>query len=323
MCCYNASRWLPEAVRSVRAQSFPNFELIVVNDGSTDATSNIIGSHRAQEERIVVIEKENTGLTDSLNVGIARARGEWIARLDADDVCEHTRLERQVKFMRRHPEVVLVGSGFVEIDSQGRTITTHRYSSGRRTLVRNLERLQRFFPHSSAMFRRRTVQQAGGYNSMFRKTQDRELWLRLGERGAIACLQEPLVRIRKHPDQISQSAEGVPQLVYAAAASVCHFLRLNRHPDPSARPGEPTSRRFLEWVELRMRREGYLDARAAWAEARAEFFNADGGLTGTLRSCLHLARSGHAAPLAWEKAFGTSLPQRMAREWMERACAGS
>src|SRR5687767_6042714 len=93
MSCYNASAWLSEALDSVLNQTFQDFELIIVDDGSTDDTRKIIEEYAARETRIVSIVKANSGLADSLNVGVARARGRWVARLDADDVCEPERLE--------------------------------------------------------------------------------------------------------------------------------------------------------------------------------------------------------------------------------------
>src|SRR2546430_2514522 len=101
MSCYNATRWLHEAIHSVLVQTHDKFELILVDDGSTDETWNIIQSYRDRDQRIVAISKKNTGLADSLNVGIARAKGAWIARLDADDLCEPTRLEEQLDFVRK------------------------------------------------------------------------------------------------------------------------------------------------------------------------------------------------------------------------------
>ena len=101
MSCYNASCWLHEAIASVLKQTFENFEFILVDDGSTDDTWDIIQAYRDRDQRIVAIKKSNTGLTDSLNVGIAHARGAWIARLDADDRCEAGRLAEQVRFIHR------------------------------------------------------------------------------------------------------------------------------------------------------------------------------------------------------------------------------
>jgi Glycosyl transferase family 2 len=316
MCCYNGSRWLYEAIDSVLAQTFENFEFILVDDGSTDESWNIIQSYRDRDQRIVAISKKNTGLTDSLNVGIAWVRGAWIARLDADDLCEPTRLEEQLNFVRNHPEVVLLGTGFVEIDEQDQAIKKHLCPSGHRKLVRHLERLQRFFPHSSAFFRREIAQDAGRYNPLFRKTQDWDLWLRFAELGKTACLENCLVRIRKHSEQISNSATGTSQPVYGTAAATCHFLRIHGYPDPSSSSDEATWWRFLTWVDRRMTEEGVFERHKTLTDARAEHFATRNGMSGALRFGIRLLQSGHASALVWEKLFGSSLPERLAWEWM-------
>src|SRR5688500_1611394 len=115
MSIYNAERWLEEALDSVLAQSFSDFEFLLVDDGSTDGTARIIARYAARDDRCRVITKHNTGLSDSLNVGIERARGEWIARLDADDIAVPTRFEEQLTYLRKNPGVVLLGTGFDEI----------------------------------------------------------------------------------------------------------------------------------------------------------------------------------------------------------------
>ncbi len=322
MSCYNASRWLHEAIDSVLAQTHSNFELILINDGSTDETWNIIQNYQDRDQRIVALSKQNTGLADSLNVGLSKAKGAWIARLDADDFCEPMRLEQQLDFVRNHPEVVLLGAGFVEIDEAGRSIKTQLYPSRHRKLLRHMERSQRFFPHSSAFFSRQLARDVGGYNPLFRKTQDRDLWFRFAERGEIACLADCLVRVRKHMAQISKSTEGVPQLVYGTAASVCHFLRIQGVPDPASR-GETAWQELIKWLDRRILEEGVFEARKTWIDARSAYFATESRLTGAIRFGTGLLRSGYTCPLVWEKCFGTSLPERLAREWMKQSCAAS
>jgi glycosyltransferase involved in cell wall biosynthesis len=316
--CYNASRWLCEAIDSILGQTFEDFEFILVNDGSTDDTWDIIQDYRDRDQRIVAIKKSNTGLTDSLNVGIMHARGAWIARLDADDLCEADRLAEQVRFVHKNPEVVLLGAGFVEIDEQGRDIKKHLYPYSHRGLVRHLERLMRFFPHSSAFFKHEIAQDSGSYNPLFRKSQDWDLWLRFAERGRIACLNNYLVRVRKYFGQISNSSVGTSQLVYGTAASTCHFLRIDGYPDPSAGSDEAAWKGFLEWMERRLMEEGVFDKRKVWADARVEYFATENGLTGAFQFGTRIWKSDHAGALVWEKFFGSSLPERLAREWMMR-----
>ncbi len=127
MSCRNASRWLQEAIESVLTQTFPDFEFVLIDDGSSDRTWEIVQQYAKCDSRIVPIAKRPTGLSDSLNVGINRARGRWIARLDADDLSEPTRLQEQVRFVRSHPTTVLLGSAFIEIDESGRSIRRHSY----------------------------------------------------------------------------------------------------------------------------------------------------------------------------------------------------
>jgi glycosyltransferase involved in cell wall biosynthesis len=323
MSCYNASRWLHEAIDSVLAQTFKDFEFILVDDGSTDETWNIIQRYRDRDQRIVAIPKKNTGLADSLNVAIAQARGAWIARLDADDLCEPNRLEEQIRFVQRHPEVVLLGTGFVEINEHGRVIKKHLYPSGHRQLVRHLERSQRFFPHSSAFYRVDVVRQVGGYNSRIRRAEDWRLWLDLALRGKIACLPNPLVRIRKHSSQISLDNDGRRQLCDGTAATVCYFLRKAGCKDPSLGASSDEWIALLNWIENRMEETGAFEKRKSWVDARAAFFATENRLPGALRFGIRLLQSGHASALVWEKFFGSSLPQRLAREWMKRSCAAS
>lgn len=316
MSCYNARRWLHESIDSVLAQTFRSFEFILIDDGSTDETWKIIRSYADRDKRIVAISKKNTGLSDSLNVGIAQAKGEWIARLDSDDLCEPTRLEEQVKFMRNHPEVVLLGAGFVEIDERGRAIKKHLYPSDHRTLVRHLERLQRFFPHSSAFYRVDIVKQVGGYNVRFFNTDDWRLWLELILRGKIACLSKPLVRIRKHAGQISNENSGRRQFCDATAAVVCYFLRKAGCKDTSVDASIDEWLVFLNWVKNRIEDLGVFEKGKAWDDAKAEYCSEQNRLIGSFRFGIRLLQSGHASVLAWEKCFGSSLPRRLAREWM-------
>jgi glycosyltransferase involved in cell wall biosynthesis len=319
MSCYNASRWLHEAIDSVLSQTFEDFEFLIVDDGSSDETWNIIQSFRDKDQRIVPISKKNTGLADSLNIGIALAKGSWIARLDADDLCEPTRLEKQLDYVRHNPEVVLLGTGFVEIDEQGRILKRHNYPPGHHKLVRNLERLERFFPHSSAFYRVDMARQAGGYNLRIRRAEDCRLWLELSSRGCIACLPQPLVKIRKHSSQISHENNGRRQMYDAIAATVCHFLRKAGAKDPSVDESPEQWAIFLNWIENRVDEDGVFDRRKAWTDARAAYFSSMSRQVGTILFGTRLLQSGHAFVLIYEKLFGSQLPERFAYEWINKS----
>jgi len=319
MSCYNASRWLHEAVDSVLAQTFEDFEFIIVDDGSSDDTWNIIQSYRYKDRRIVPISKKHTGISDSLNSGIALAKGSWIARMDADDLCEKTRLERQVDYVHHNSEVVLLGSGFIEIDEKGRAIKKHYYPLGHHNLVRNLERLQRFFPHSSAFYRTDMAKQAGGYNLRSRAAEDCCLWLKLASRGRIECLPQTLLKIRKHSSQVSHENNGRLQFFKAVALVVCHFLRKARVNDPFMDASPEQLEIFLNWIEDRVIEAGVFEERKAWADARNEYFSSRSRLIGTIRFGTGLLKSGYASGLIYEKLFGTDLPERLAHEWIKKS----
>jgi glycosyltransferase involved in cell wall biosynthesis len=318
MSCYNAGRWLHEAIDSVIAQTFVDFEFILVDDGSSDETRSIIENYGDRDRRIVPIFKGNTGLADSLNVGIAQARGAWIARLDADDLCEPTRLEEQFHFVCTHPDVVLLGTGCFEMDNRGRVIKKHLYPSDHNSLVRNLERLRPFFPHSSAFYRADGVRQVGGYNPRFRRSQDCRLWLELTSHGRIACLPRPLVRIARHPDQISLDDDGRRQLCYGTAGTVCHLLRKAGHQDPSIDTREDEWIAFLDWIENQMEALGIFKRRESWNDVRADYCTAENRLNGILRFGTRLLQSGHIRSQAWDRLVGSSLPKQLAHEWMKQ-----
>lgn len=224
MSVYNGERWLDEAIKSVLNQTFSDLEFIIVNDGSTDQSLEIINKFAAADPRIVVINKPNSGLADSLNCGLAKARGNWIARLDADDVCESERLERQYKIGMSSPDIVLVGSSSQQIDEHGSLTTAHRYPARHNKLYRHLIS-GRFFAHSSAFFRKNKVTSLGGYNPSFFRAQDYDLWLRLLDAGRFVCVNEPLIRFRVHHNMISNYKNTLPSVLFRWVALTLFQLR--------------------------------------------------------------------------------------------------
>lgn len=110
MPAYNAGRYIGEAIKSIINQTYKNWELLIIDDGSTDNTVDVILNLKKEEQRIKLISRENRGLVESLNEGIENAKGNFIARMDADDICDKTRLEKQINYLYAHPEVHLVGT---------------------------------------------------------------------------------------------------------------------------------------------------------------------------------------------------------------------
>src|SRR4051812_26679567 len=116
MAVYNGEQYLREAVNSILSQTFKDFEFIIIDDGSTDRSPELLASYARADSRVKLISRPNKGLTKSLNEGLHAARGEFVARMDGDDISLPERFERQVSYLREHPEVVLVGSRVEFID---------------------------------------------------------------------------------------------------------------------------------------------------------------------------------------------------------------
>lgn len=253
MSVYNGERWLGESIDSILNQSFVDFEFIIVNDGSGDSSLEIIRDYAAKDTRIVVIDKSNTGLADSLNVGIWQSRGEWIARIDADDLAEPDRLQRQIQRAQSCPYLVLIGTGLRIIHDTGTDEAIYRYPENHWALVRNLQTARRFFAHSSAMYRTETAKNLGGYRTRIKRAQDCDLWLRMSEIGHFSCIKEPLVKIRKHGDQISHDDGGFRQKVDSRVAIISYWLREMGCQDPVS--NEFSNEQFIQfrgWVEQKV-----------------------------------------------------------------------
>ncbi|MBJ6801038.1 glycosyltransferase family 2 protein [Geomonas propionica] len=193
MSVYNGERYLGEAVDSVLNQSCTDFEFIVVDDGSTDGTAAILASY--SDPRLRIIRHDNLGLTRSLNLAIAQARGEYVARQDADDRSLPERLAIQAEFLDSHPELALVGTAVKVISSAGAELATFRHPTEPAEIAVTL-RTYNCFWHGSIMFRRDSFLELGGYDERFVTAQDYDMWLRFSERHQLANLPEPLYAYR-------------------------------------------------------------------------------------------------------------------------------
>lgn len=203
MPAYNGERFIGEAVKSILAQSLTDLELIVVDDGSTDRTREIVRAFNDPRIRVVSLP-ENCGSDFAANRAIAESRGEYVARMDQDDLSHPARLQRQVDFMDRNPKVVLVGASAEYIDDFGGVLGVQRVRTdpdevGNRLLFGTQ------FIHSSILARRGALVEVKGYTAdeRVKGARDYDLFLRLSEVGKVANLPDVLVSYRLHSQQMS------------------------------------------------------------------------------------------------------------------------
>lgn len=324
MACFNSSAYLDEAVNSVLGQTLGDLELILIDDCSTDNTLEIAKRYQMQDDRVSVLSLPvNSGPATARNAGINAATGQWIGILDSDDVAMPSRFEEQMKLANSDKGLVMIGSSSISIDKKSHVIKEHKYPRSHSDLVKCLVFMRGFPSHSSMIYRKDVVQRLSAFNSRYVSSEDKDLWLRLSEIGKVASIDKPLVKIRKHELNISNLEGGRLQTRLGIAAAVCHFLRIHGCPDPSATNDEAEWLEFVTWIERQVIEEGVFERRKAWSDARAEYFATENRLTGALRFGIRLLQSGHVGALVWEKFFGSSLPQRLARKWIGRSCAAS
>jgi len=208
MAVYNCERYLPQAIDSILNQTYSNFEFLIVNDGSTDNTGDILARYADRDQRIIVIRNEaNVGLTQSLNRGLEIAQGKYIARMDADDVSLPERFALQVRYLEQHPEIGVLGANVVYIDADGRTMYRGRpRPKDIRPASPDVIKWTLLWrcPISNVMARRAVFERTGlTYDPEFKTTQDRDLYTRLSKYTVVARLTEATVYLRVHPASIS------------------------------------------------------------------------------------------------------------------------
>lgn len=202
---FNGGIYLDDAIASIRNQTFHNFELIILNDGSTDESITVIKKHAASDPRIVVVDRENKGLVATLNEGVMLAKADLIARMDADDIALTDRLRTQYEYMRNNSNVVAAGTAYVLMDEESNLI--RNFLPRTDNVVLQQQALQRSTPisHPTAIFRRNTFLSIGGYREEAMLAEDLDLWLRMGEVGDIGNVKDILLKYRQHAASLSES----------------------------------------------------------------------------------------------------------------------
>lgn len=211
MAVYNGALYVRTAINSILSQSLTDFELIVVDDASTDETSSILKSYT--DNRLIILRNsENLGFARSLNRALARASGDYVARMDADDISISCRFEKQVNFLDTHPEIGLLGSAYYRMVLSGRRLGGPVRKPESDAEIRWAILLENPFCHPSVMVRRQVlVTYDLGYDPEFTTTQDYELWVRVLEHCEGANLRDPLLLYRFHGKSVSWSRREVQQ----------------------------------------------------------------------------------------------------------------
>ena len=201
MPAYNVEKYIEEAITSVLQQTFSDFELVIVNDGSTDMTENIIKVFN--DPRIILINQPNQGVAAALNKGLKIAKGDYIARFDADDICMPKRFSIQLGFLLNHPDYIIIGSDVDYIDMHNEFVFsyTSSYYTNEEIQLNKLKTCP--FIHSNVLFRKDAVINVGGYNIHAHTFEDHLLWQKILATGKGCNLSEKLLKVRLNPNSIT------------------------------------------------------------------------------------------------------------------------
>lgn len=217
MGVYNAERTLSAAVESILSQSFTDFELIVVNDGSTDKTQEILADFARRDARVRVVTQTNQGLTRSLILGCELATGRYIARQDADDVSMPDRFRQQVALLEEAPTAVLVTCWVEDVSPEGVSCAVHKELRHSLRLSSGVDhQLTGIAAHGSVLMRRSSLMDAGGYRACFYYAQDSDLWLRLSHCGSF----------RIAPVVLYQRTIGIGSISFRFSSAQSRFCEL-------------------------------------------------------------------------------------------------
>ncbi len=204
MSVFNGERYLRTCIDSVLAQTYTDFEFVVIDDGSTDRSADVVRQYAAADARVRLVSRPNKGLTKTLNEGLALARGKYLARMDGDDVCLPRRLAGQVQYLDAHPDCVLVGGQVELIDPDGLLICLKdKMWLDHADIDQAL--MTRGWPlvHPAVTMRMDALRAVGGFNEKYVTNQDHDLFLRLAEHGRVANLPDVLLQYRQHFESVS------------------------------------------------------------------------------------------------------------------------
>ena len=217
MSVFNGENHLFKAIKSILNQTYENFEFIIINDGSTDKSKEIIESYH--DERIVLIDQKNKGLTPSLNLGIKVARGKYIARMDADDISHHLRLEKQIIYLKEnHLDLVWAKAKF--IDESGKLIC-NKFQPNLKNTLKFLHKFI-YIVHPATLFKKSAILDSGLYDEEFKSGQDGDLWRRMKSKGySFGLIDEYLLDYRITEISISAQNNNYSKNINYRNAKIC------------------------------------------------------------------------------------------------------
>jgi len=307
MSVYNGEPYLISAIESLQRQSIQDFEILIVDDGSTDRSSVILGHYARRDSRISVIRQENAGQTAALNKACGLVRTPYIARMDADDISAPDRFRRQLDFLNRDPEVALLGGAAEYVNESGDVLFTVEVPTTDEEIRARLPSLNAFV-HSAVVMRRDAVLAVGGYRRAFLYADDYDLWLRLAERHKVANLAATLVSYRVHREQVS--TKGLEQQVLSAMGA-----RL------SAKMRQARGRDLFDSMGL-VTREELCRFGITHGEIEEEIVKASANWAGVMRDAGYHDGAVVLAKEAWRRGRGRVLTRkRLAQFYVEYARA--
>jgi glycosyltransferase involved in cell wall biosynthesis len=234
MAVYNGQSFLQEALDSISVQTFTNYEFLIVNDGSTDKTENILDRYRRSDPRVKVFNNSHCGLVAALNFGCQLAKGEYIARIDADDISVPQRFERQIEFLNQNRQVAVLAGAMGLIGKDNTQIYQPDISDSKPlsdTEIKTMLKSHNCIGHNTVMMRTSSFHEIGGYRITFLDAEDYDLWLRLSEKYEMAVLPEVLTYYRLHVNQVSVR-KNEQQVISVLAAQAASRIRLATGLDP-------------------------------------------------------------------------------------------
>jgi GT2 family glycosyltransferase len=309
MPVYNGAKYLAAALDSILSQTFSAFELLVMDDGSSDETPAILAGYAARDSRIRVFRRPRQGQIATRNELLRLASSDIVACADADDICLPDRFAQQMHAMSEDGRLWVLGTAMTSIDGSGRRRKLRRMASGSDAVGAELER-GCCIGHPSCMMRRQSILAIGGYRPAYEAAEDYDLFLRASERGTVDNLEVVGVLYRKHGESVSQR-QGLRQALSADLARATHRLRVDGRPDPTldlaAPPGldDPIVTALLSDAQMEYHR-----AMAITADPGADAEDVDRAL-----------RYFHTVPVGKKRAIATqrAIIRLLARRNLDRA----